>query len=167
VQRNDLTPKMLDALSYDKNWYVKLQVAYNEKSLSSTLSRLVNAFYSETRAAVAGNGNTLLKDLATLSNDRDSYVRQLLAGNPRTPNVAQLKLAKDNDWRVLLALANQRDLSDEVLNTLLDTANRKEEEEDEPSKYYVYKRIILNRRVSSFIRSKARELAKSAIQPVR
>jgi len=90
--------KVLDELSKDKDWIVRLGVALNLNTSPETLDYLSKDEDYYVRCWVARNPNTTPENLDELSKDEDVDVRCRVARNPNTSPETLDYLSKDKDW---------------------------------------------------------------------
>jgi hypothetical protein len=106
-------PFILNWLSYDKNLWIRHDVAWNPNTPPETLDRLANDKYSWVRWRVALNHNTLPETLDRLANDENSNVRRGVAKNPNTPQYIKdhHKFNQFLKWHILSTNDPMKELS--------------------------------------------------------
>ena len=108
-------------LSQDPYIWTRTQVAENPSAPAEVLSALAKDKIDHIRAAVAHNPNITLEIALFLVKDSDEWVRESLAGNSYAPKEALLILSKDNAKEVVRAVKENPNMSEEVLDAIINT----------------------------------------------
>ena len=118
VAARPVGPDVLDVLSTDPKWTVRLAVACNSNTRPGVLEMLAGDGCDEVRAAVAGHRDTPAGTLEKLAGDDCWWVRGSLASNPSTPTETLWTLTGDEDLYVKETAAENAAMAPERLQAL-------------------------------------------------
>ncbi len=118
---------LLAELAKETDKKLKIEVAKNKYTNSTTLKILSLDKSPDVREEVAKNKNTTSDVLSVLAKDKTLYVRECVASNPNTPTKVVGMLVEeyldDPSWCIQRAVANNPNISKQTLKVLQKKVN--------------------------------------------